>query len=240
MAAAKAMSSKKFLSAIAVILIAIAFVGLGNWQLGRARDLRAEQAKTKIIDPTIYPLDRLANPATALDSRNVGKQVTVSGHYIANFKAPQQIDAQGVIADWEVALLEVDETQPLAGILVVRGLWSERLMNPEIAMSTGVTLTGVMQPHQFDDHAENTPGVISRLDSSVIVGLIDTVLYDGYIAATSEIVRAGPLERVRVTPPAPISRVGGFYWQHISYVAIWWLLAGLVLYLPFYKRRVAL
>jgi hypothetical protein len=104
-------------------------------------------------------------------------------------------------------------------------------------MSTKISLVGTLQPHQNDDRAENVPGVISRLDSSVIVGLSDVALYDGFIVAKSEKTREGDLVRTRVEAEAPVSRVAGYYWQHISYVAIWWLMAAIVLYLPFYRRK---
>jgi hypothetical protein len=96
-----------------------------------------------------------------------------------------------------------------------------------------------LHPRQNEDRADNEPGVISRLDSSVIVSLVDLQLYDGFIAAKSEGTRNGELERERVVPPTPVSRTAGYYWQHISYVAIWWLMAAIVLYLPFYRRKIA-
>ena len=145
----------------------------------------------------------------------------------------------GTVSDWEVALLQIDGSTPPSGILVVRGLWEDRLANPEVAMSTNISLVGTLQPRQYDDRADNQPGVISRLDSSVIVGLVDLQLYDGFIAAKTESTRDGELERERVVPPTPVSRIAGYYWQHISYVAIWWLMAAIVLYLPFYRRRIA-
>jgi uncharacterized membrane protein len=104
-------------------------------------------------------------------------------------------------------------------------------------MSTGIDLQAVVQPRQFEDVARNEPGVISRLDSSVIVGLTDASLYDGFIVAKSEKTRSGDLVRERVVAKAPVSRVAGYYWQHISYVAIWWLMAAIVIYLPFYRRK---
>jgi len=229
---------KKFLQALGVIAIALVLIGLGNWQLDRAGVVKELNAAAKIIDPKVYSLSALASPTIALDSRNVNKQVAVSGFYVANFKAPLQSDKNGVVSDWEVALLQVDGVNPPSGILVVRGLWSDRLLNPEVAMSTKIDLVGNMQPHQNDDRAENVPGVISRLDSSVIVGLVDLQLYDGFIVAQSETVRDGDLVRTRVVAEAPVSRVAGYYWQHISYVAIWWLMAAIVLYLPFYRRSI--
>lgn len=229
--------AKKFLQALGVLAIVLVLVGLGNWQLDRAHLVQTTNAAAKVIDPKIYSLNELATPTVALDSRNVNKRVAVSGFYIANFKAPLQSDSDGKVADWEVALLQVDDSKPISAILVVRGLWKDRLLNPEVAMSTKIVLVGTMQPHQNDDRADNVPGVISRLDSSVIVGLADVAFYDGFIVAKSEATRDGDLVRERVTAKAPVSRVAGYYWQHISYVAIWWLMAAIVIYLPFYRRK---
>jgi cytochrome oxidase assembly protein ShyY1 len=230
---------KKLFQGAAVISLALVFVALGNWQLDRSVVVKELNAAAKVIDPKVYPLGELAAPSVALDSRNVNKSVSVSGFYISNFKAPYQKDIDGKVSDWEVGLLQVDGSDPLSGILVVRGLWADRLDNPEVAMSTKIELIGTLQPRQNDDRADNVPGVISRLDSSVIVGLTDLELYDGFIVAKSETVRDGELVRDRVVADPPVSKVAGYYWQHISYVAIWWLMAAIVLYLPFYRRSIA-
>jgi hypothetical protein len=214
-------------------------IGLGKWQLDSAASVKEAKAAAKLVDPNTYPLEELAAPTLPLDSRSVNKKVSVSGFYVANFRAPLQQDVDGTVSDWEVALLQIDGSTPPSGILVVRGLWEDRLLNPEVAMSTKVSLVGTMQPRQYDDRADNEPGVISRLDSSVIVGLVDLQLYDGFITINSESTRDGELVRERVIPPTPVSRTAGYYWQHISYVAIWWLMAAIVLYLPFYRRRIA-
>jgi hypothetical protein len=120
---------------------------------------------------------------------------------------------------------------------VVRGLWSERLKSPEIAMSNKVEITGTLMPHQFDDRAANTSSQLSRLDSSILVGATDYQLYDGFIIEKSEQTRSGEILRTRISEPQLSSGVPGYYWQHISYVVIWWFLAVLVLYAPFYQRR---
>ena len=230
---------KKLLQGLLVLALVLALVGLGKWQLDRAALVKESNAAAKIVDPNFYSLKDLATPALPLDSRNVNKQVSVNGFYVANFKAPRQSNRNGKVSDWEVALLQVDGLTPASGILVVRGLWEDRLLNPEVAMSTKISLVGTLQPHQNDDRADNQPGVISRLDSSVIVGLVDLQLYDGFIATKSERTRNGELLRERVVPPTPVSRIAGYYWQHISYVVIWWLMAAIVLYLPLYRRRIA-
>jgi hypothetical protein len=218
--------------AVAVLTLAAAFVFLGIWQLDRANEI--QDAKKIIPDSSIYQLAELATPATSLDSRSVGKSVQLRGNYILNFRAPNQTDLAGSRSDWEVALMQVDQR---SAILVVRGYWKDRLVEPQIAMSTGVDLQAVMQPRQFEDVARNAPGVISRLDSSVIVALTDFDLYDGFLLATSETVADGPINRDRIEVAPPESKVGGYYWQHISYVIIWWLMALIVIYLPFYRKR---
>ncbi len=225
----------KFFQAVAVIAIAALFVGLGFWQLQRAADLKASLKVARTIDTNVVPLQSVATPREALGAQAFNRTVSLTGKYIANFRAPNQDDGDGVVSDWEVALAQVDER---SAILVVRGLWSERLLNPDIQQSMDIEITGVLVASQFADRADNTPGVISRLDSAVVVGLTDLDLYDGYILARSESTRDGALERTRVTEEKLNPKIPGFYWQHLSYVVIWWLMAAVVLYLPFYRRRV--
>ena len=227
---------KKFLEYTALVLIAAVFVGLGLWQLDRARDLKIILNAPAPAITAPVALQVLAKPRTALDTAVDSKTISASGFYVANFKAPNQVDGTGVVNDWEVALMQVDTT---AAILVVRGLWSERLIEPQLSMSNRIELTGILRAHQNEDRALNSAGVISRLDSSVIVGLTDLDLYDGYVIAVDEKFRDGDISRERVTPEMRTARIPGFYWQHISYVVVWWLMAAVVLYLPIYRRRVA-
>jgi len=226
----------KALQAIAVLLIAAIFVGLGVWQLQRASDLKKSLKVATTIDANVAPLQSITSPRESILAAALNKTISVSGHYIANFKAPNQVDGNGKQSDWEVALLQVGTN---SAILVVRGLWSERLLNPEIQQSMVIDIRGLLVASQYEDRAENAAGVISRLDSAVVTSLTDLDLYDGYVLTSSESTRTGALDRTRVTPEKLTSRIPGFYWQHLSYVVIWWLMAGVVLYLPFYRRRVA-
>ena len=225
----------KALQAVAVLLIAAVFVGLGIWQLQRAADLKSSLKVATTIDTNVVALESVTEPREAIPATALNKTVSATGHYIANFKAPNQINGAGKVADWEVALLQVGTN---SAILVVRGLWSDRLLNPDIQQSMNIDVTGLLVASQFGDRAENAPGVISRLDSAVVTSLTDLDLYDGYILANSESTRDQQLNRTRVTPEKLTSKIPGFYWQHLSYVVIWWLMAGVVLYLPFYRRRV--
>jgi cytochrome oxidase assembly protein ShyY1 len=225
----------KIFQGVAVLAIAALFVGLGFWQLQRAGDLKESLKVARTIDTNVVSLQSVAQPRQALGEQAFNRTVSLTGKYIANFRAPNQDDGNGVIADWEVALAQVDEQ---SAILVVRGLWSERLLDPEIQQSMNIDVEGVLVASQSGDRADNVPGVISRLDSAVVVGLTDLDLYDGYILARSEASDGQALLRSRVTEEKVNPKIPGYYWQHISYVVIWWLMTAVVLYLPFYRRRV--
>jgi len=225
----------KALQAIAVLLIAAVFVGLGVWQLQRAAELKDSLKVATTIDTNLVPLESVTVPRQSLPADAINKTVSATGQYIQNFKAPNQIDGDGKQSDWEVALLQIGTD---SAILVVRGLWSERLKNPEIQQSMIIDVKGLLLASQYGDRSVNAPGVISRLDSAVVTSLTDLDLYDGYIVASAEATRTGALERTRLTPEKLTSGIPGFYWQHLSYVVIWGLMAAVVLYLPFYRRRV--
>ena len=231
------MTIKLFGKALVVLTLVAIFGFLGLWQLDAANKL--QEAKKVAPDPSVYQLSDLASPATALDSRSVGKKVSLRGNYILTFRAPNQSDQQELVSDWEVALMQVDQS---SAVLVLRGYWKDRLTTPGVAtssdgVSTGVDLQAIVQPRQFDDVSTNSPGVISRVDSSVIVALTDLDLYDGFLLATSEQVSEGVIDRARITLAPVESKATGYYWQHISYVIIWWLMAAIVIYLPFYRKR---
>ena len=213
---------KKVLQAFTVLLLVTVFLGLGFWQLSRANEM--QNPKVVPVDRKIYALAEMAQSTGSLPAESIRKKVAASGYYIANYKAPNQIDGNGAVADWEVALLQ-NETD--TAILVVRGLWKDRFKAPNVSMANRVDVVGTLLPQQFDDRAANTPSQLSRLDSSILVSTTDLQLYDGFILSTS----AG------ISPPKLTSGVPGYYWQHISYVVVWWFMAGLVIWMPFYKRR---
>ena len=223
---------KKPLQAITVLVFAAIFIALGIWQLQRAQEL--QNAKKIVADTTIYPLAQMASATGSVPPESILKFVTTTGHYIATYKAPNQKDGSGVLADWEVALLEEEGG---AAILVVRGLWEERLTSPEIVMGKKVTVTGTLLPKQNEDRAENIDGQISRVDSSLLVTSYSGQLYDGFILATAEDLSGAPIERSRISAPELTAGVPGYYWQHISYVVVWWFMAALVLWAPFYRRK---
>lgn len=226
--------TKKALTAVLVLTLAAIFFALGNWQLDRAREMTADDKKVVIQDEKIYQLFDLTRADEILPVASFGKFVKITGPVIATYKAPNQIAADKSIADWELALVQLDAK---SAILVLRGYWSD---SNQRAINSGdelLEVTGAMYPRQIKDRALNTSTQISRIDSSLLTSTTDLQLYDGFIAATSEFRENSEIVRPRITPEMPETEFNGYYWQHISYVIIWWLMAALVLWAPFYKRR---
>ena len=222
---------KKALTAVLVLALAAIFFALGYWQFDRAREMTANEKKVVVQDEQVYQLSELTQPDEIIPVESFGKFVNVSGQIIATYKAPNQIAADKKVSDWELALVQLDAE---SAILVLRGYWQDS----ELSDSTEiVNVTGAIYPRQIKDRALNTDSQISRLDSSLLTSTTDLQLYDGFIAATSEAEESVEIIRPRITPEMPETEFNGYYWQHISYVVIWWLMAALVLWAPFYKRR---
>lgn len=222
---------KKALTAVLVLSLAAIFFALGYWQLDRAREMTANDKKVIVVDEQVYQLSELTQPDEIIPVESFGKFVNVSGQIIATYKAPNQIGADKKVSDWELALVQLDSN---SAILVLRGYWQDS----ELSGSDEVlSVTGAIYPRQIKDRALNTDTQISRLDSSLLTSTTDLQLYDGFIAASSEVRETSEIIRPRITPEMPETEFTGYYWQHISYVVIWWLMAALVLWAPFYKRR---
>ena len=217
--------TKVFLTAILILALMSTFIALGFWQLDRARSLKELQKPYQELP--IVALSNIANTNSNLADESVNRIVTFTGRYVAEFDAPNQRDSDGRTENWLVGLMEVDGG---GAILVVRSN-----QNSEIPKGN-ISVTGRLLPRQFEDRSEKLDGQLSRLDPSLVSALYPDNLYDGFVVANSELVDGKEVDipRVAVAPARPT--VPGYYWQHLSYVVIWWLMALVVLFMPFYNR----
>ena len=217
--------TKVFLTAILILALMSTFIALGFWQLDRARSLKELQKPYQELP--IVALSDIANTNSNLADESVNRIVTFTGRYVAEFDAPNQRDKDGRTENWLVGLMEVDGG---GAILVVRSN-----QNSEIPKGN-ISVTGRLLPRQFEDRSEKLDGQLSRLDPSLVSALYPDNLYDGFVVANSELVDGKEVDipRVAVAPARPT--VPGYYWQHLSYVVIWWLMALVVLFMPFYSR----
>ena len=224
--------SKGFIAQLIVaITLSITFIGLGNWQLDRAHDVKV--AKRFVPDKPRVNLESIASVTSNLEPSAINRLVEFSGNYRQIFIAPEQellTDGKKTFVDLEVRLLELSGKR---GILVVRGI--ESLENQEIIGK--VKISGRLYPRQTSDSAKAMGEEISRIDPALIVGKTSLSVFDGYVVATAEATPLGQeILTTRIPAPQLKSKIPGNYWQHISYVFVWWLMALLVLFAPFYNE----
>jgi len=217
---------KKIGVGLTILALCGSFIRLGFWQLDRAADLK--ELQKPYIEQPVVPLTDIAAPAENLSDSAINRIVTFSGRYVAQTDAPGQKDKNGRVGTWLVGAFEVNGS---GTILVVRSYKDAELPKGE------VTIVGRLLVRQFEDRVAKSEGSLSRLDPSLWVGMSDLPIFDGYVVASSEKLDGAQLELPRVVIDPARPNVPGYYWQHISYVVIWWLMALVVFFLPFYGRK---
>ena len=211
-------------AALIVLILCATFIRLGFWQLDRAGEF--QELQRPYIERPVINLSQVAIPGENLSDDSINQIVRFSGRYLDQYIAPNQEDKYGVKSDWVVGLLEVDSG---GAILVVRSI-----SNTEV-LPGKVDITGRLFNRQFDDRAKKSSTTLSRIDPALLVASYDQKLFDGFVLAQNESINGIELDikRPELDPAKP--SVPGYYWQHISYVVIWWLMALVVLFLPFYQ-----
>ncbi|MEY3317895.1 MAG: hypothetical protein RL540_267 [Actinomycetota bacterium] len=211
---------------VLALFLAAIFFRLGVWQLNRAQLLQ-ELAKPQ-KERAVVELLSVAEKNVALSTDALNRIVKFRGTFIDNLQAPNQEDVNGKKSTWSVGVFQVTGS---GKIVVVRGIHSGQ---PKID-SKEIEITGRLMPSQINNKfGEVRDGFLPRIDSALLLSDFGSDFFDGYVIVRSEIPESG-LEKVPT--PQPIIKVAGFYWQHISYVIVWWLMGLLTLALPFLRSR---
>jgi cytochrome oxidase assembly protein ShyY1 len=214
--------------ALLALFLAAIFFRLGVWQLDRAQLLQ-ELAKPQ-AEKAVVELLLIAKPNEALSTDALSRIVKFRGNFIANLQAPNQEDVNGEKSTWSVGVFQISGSGKIA---VVRGLQGNMKLNEK----KEIEIVGRLMPSQINNKfGEVKSGVLPRIDSALLLSDFGSDFFDGYVIARSEIPESG---LVKVPSPQPVLKVAGFYWQHISYVVVWWLMGLLTLALPFLRSRSA-
>lgn len=230
---------------LAVLVIAATFMALGLWQWDRAerhQELTLELDRIATMAPV--GVNTILSPVEPLDGAIANRLVTVEGRYLRFFTAINQTAKNQSAgnqdgATYQVGLLEVSGSAPRAAILVARQLNSSvETPGPEARIEI---LARILPTQREDrDPNSNSEDRLRRIDSALIVESIadpTLALYDGFLLLREERVDSIVSSLALIPDQIAEPTIPGYYWQHISYVVIWFLMAGLVLYLPFYQRR---
>ena len=219
---------KKFLLVITWLLLIYTSFELGMWQLHRAQAVSEQGAPTP--DQPLISLDKVSSAGKNMPIKAVNRIVSATGNYTSSYLALDQKIEPEEIVDLDVRLLKLSTGH---GILVVR----EIAKNIPEVINSSVAITGRLYPRQNVDRAFAQPGQLPRIDPSLVVSKENPFLYDGYIVLQTEVV-GNNLEN-NITPiPSPqiTQKLEVFYWQHISYVVVWWFMALLLLIAPMFPQ----
>ena len=208
---------KRFWQWLGTALLVAIFLSLANWQWNRAAELK----KPIEVDQSIAPIDSVIAPNGSVTDSIIGQKVSVAGEFVSNWIAPGQAENK----TWDVGLFKTEDN---AMILVVRGFHKNEI--PQLGKSK---IVGYLVPPQSKNVGENKDNQINRVDSALFVTKTELPLYAPFIQAISE----DPDMGYQQVPFELGKKVPGFYWQHISYVVIWFLFALTAIYLMIYQRR---
>jgi len=208
---------KKFWQWLGTALLVAIFLSLANWQWNRAAELK----KPIEVDQSIAPIDSVIAPNDSVTDSIIGRKVSVAGEFVSNWIAPGQAENK----TWDVGLFKTEDN---AMILVVRGFHKNEI--PQLGKSK---IVGYLVPPQSKNVGESKDNQINRVDSALFVTKTELPLYAPFIQAISE----DPDMGYQQVPFELGKKVPGFYWQHISYVVIWFLFALTAIYLMIYQRR---
>jgi len=200
---------------------------LGMWQLHRAQAMNVATAAKP--DQPLIALTDVASAGMNLPIKAVNRIVSTEGKYSTSYLARDQKITEGNLANLDVRLLKLSTGH---SVLVVRGIASQ----PLEVINSDVYVTGRLYPRQNVDRAFAKPGELPRIDPALVVSKANPFLYDGYIILQSEKIGGKSSNASFIPTPQITQKVAGFYWQHISYVVVWWFMGALLLIAPLFPQ----
>ena len=215
-----------FLTTIWLLLIYSTYE-LGMWQLHRAQAMNVATAPKP--DQPLIELTEVASAGMNLPISAINRLVSAEGKYSTSYLARDQKITEGNLANLDVRLLKLSTGH---SVLVVRGIASVPL---EI-INSDVYLTGRLYPRQNVDRAFAKPGELPRIDPALVVSKENPFLYDGYIVLQSEQIGGKSSSASFIPTPQITQKAASFYWQHISYVVVWWFMGALLLIAPLFPQ----
>ena len=215
-----------FLTTIWLLLIYSTYE-LGMWQLHRAQAMNVATAPKP--DQPLIELTEVASPGMNLPISAINRIVSAEGKYSTSYLARDQKITEGNLANLDVRLLKLSTGH---SVLVVRGIASA----PLEVINSDVYLTGRLYPRQNVDRAFAKPGELPRIDPALVVSKENPFLYDGYIVLQSEQIGGKSGSASFIPTPQITQKAASFYWQHISYVVVWWFMGALLLIAPLFPQ----
>ncbi|MFW5469221.1 SURF1 family protein [Knoellia sp. CPCC 206435] len=213
----------------AAVLIIIAFVQLGRWQLGVAEDEASQEALERARSQRPVAVETVLTPHSDFPGELSTRPVAATGTF-----GPEQVVVanrrlDGRAGYWVVAPLRVSATG--ATLPVLRGFVTSPSEAPPVPTGE-VTVTGGLAPPESPYAGEPPPeGLLASVDTSVLVGLWPGELYNAFVFQQEQEPAAAPANvGTMQTVPTPTGETG-FKWRNAAYALQWWAFALFALFM---------
>ena len=210
-----------------VILIIVAFIQLGRWQLGVAHDKARIEAVKEAGAKPVVDVTTLLRPHEEFPAAAGGRLVTATGTYAAGQVLVQDRLLDGRAGYWVITPFTV--TSNGATLPLLRG-WTPQAHAPPIPAGE-LTIRASLAPSESPSRTGLPDGVLSSVDLARLVNSWPGDLYNGFGFVQDE--QPTPAAETtqaltRVPPPMPSTGVNG---RNAAYAVQWWVFAAFALFL---------
>ncbi|MEZ0114818.1 cytochrome oxidase assembly protein ShyY1 [Catenulispora sp. EB89] len=232
----------------ALIVLTVAFVGLGMWQWSRAHRTHklSPQAAAAYVTPA--PLAQLLKDGSPATDDAIGHAVSVSGVFDGAHQllVPDRRFPDGRIGYIVIAPLKLSD----GSVVVVSRGWSAQRITPPPTPSGQVTVTGWLSAEEPADGAPPDAADVAAKDPAHLIASVDvatlvntwpyTDLDQAYVNQTG-VTPAGPDDGTLTAIPAPAPpNTSSWYILNVGYTLQWWLFGVVGLcWFVIYVRRLA-
>ncbi|HEV7195504.1 MAG TPA: SURF1 family protein [Pedococcus sp.] len=221
-----------------VVVLVVAFIQLGIWQLHVAQDKGLADALRQAQSDRPVAVETVIGPQESFPNSESDRAVTATGTYAGRDQllvGPRRL--QGRTGYWVLTPLVVSATG--ARLPVVRGFVTDPgAVQPPPAGQ--VAVEGSLAPGESPAVAPSglpggTAAALGSVDLSVLVNRWPGELYNAFVFAESErsaggasISASAGLQRV---PPPQVT--GGLKWRNAAYALQWWMFAAFAVFMWF-------
>ncbi|KGN39976.1 SURF1 family protein [Knoellia aerolata] len=205
------------------VLVVIAFVQLGRWQLGVAEDEALREALERARSQQPVAVETVLTPHSDFPGELSTRPVVATGEFGADQVVVANRRLEGRAGFWVVAPLRVAATG--ATLPVLRGFVTSAADVPPVPVGQ-VTVTGGLAPPESPYAGEPPPeGQLGSIDTSLLVSRWPGELYNAFVFQQEQAPAPAPadlgaMERV----PTPSGETG-FKWRNAAYALQWWAFA---------------
>lgn len=211
-----------------VVLIVVAFIQLGRWQLGVARDKAAHEAIQQAAARPPVQIDSVLRPHQPFPNKESTRRVTATGEYRSTGQvlvANRRLD--GVSGYWVITPFTVESTG--AVLPVLRGF----VTDPDAAGPPPpgrLTILGGLAPGESPAAGEPPPaGILGSVDLSVLVNEWHGDLYNAFVFLHGEDPPPDAAHTLTKVPTPTVST--DLNWRNAAYALQWWVFAGFALWM---------